>query len=118
MIARKDDKQETHLNEHEEILVKTRIEQTNTRIHDINNKGVFKSSRDTTIRQAQRHDFQQFSNHSQKLKMKKPTSFAQPKQKKNIKRGAFDSAKKHQRQRRKRQSVTAKRKKSQTPKFV
>ena len=32
--------------------------------------------------------------------------------------GAFDSAKKHKRQRRKRQSVTAKREKSQTPKFV
>ena len=32
--------------------------------------------------------------------------------------GAFDSAKNHQRQRRKRQSVTAKREKSQTPKFV
>jgi len=35
-----------------------------------------------------------------------------------IKRGAFDSAKNHKRQRRKRQSVTAKREKSQTPKFV
>jgi len=34
------------------------------------------------------------------------------------KRGAFDSAKSHKRQRRKRQSVTAKREKSQTPKFV
>ena len=33
-------------------------------------------------------------------------------------RGAFDSAKNHKRQRRKRQSVTAKREKSQTPKFV
>jgi len=33
-------------------------------------------------------------------------------------RGAFDSAKDHKRQRRKRQSVTAKREKSQTPKFV
>jgi len=33
-------------------------------------------------------------------------------------RVAFDSAKKHKRQRRKRQSVTAKREKSQTPKFV
>jgi len=33
-------------------------------------------------------------------------------------RGAFDSAKNHNRQRRKRQSVTAKREKSQTPKFV
>ena len=33
-------------------------------------------------------------------------------------RGAFDSANNHKRQRRKRQSVTAKRKKSQTPKFV
>ena len=33
-------------------------------------------------------------------------------------RGAFDSAKSHKRQRRKRQSVTAKREKSQTPKFV
>jgi len=32
--------------------------------------------------------------------------------------GAFDSAKNHKRQRRKRQSVTANRKKSQTPKFV
>jgi len=31
--------------------------------------------------------------------------------------GAFDSAKNHKRQRRKRQSVTAKREKSQTPKF-
>ena len=35
-----------------------------------------------------------------------------------ISRGAFDSAKNHKRQRRKRQSVTAKREKSQTPKFV
>jgi len=34
------------------------------------------------------------------------------------KRGAFDSAKNLKRQRRKRQSVTAKREKSQTPKFV
>jgi len=34
------------------------------------------------------------------------------------KRGAFDSAKNHKHQRRKRQSVTAKREKSQTPKFV
>jgi len=33
-------------------------------------------------------------------------------------RGTFDSAKNHKRQRRKRQSVTAKREKSQTPKFV
>jgi len=33
-------------------------------------------------------------------------------------RGAFDSAKNDKRQRRKRQSVTAKREKSQTPKFV
>ena len=33
-------------------------------------------------------------------------------------RGAFDSAKNHKRQHRKRQSVTAKREKSQTPKFV
>ena len=33
-------------------------------------------------------------------------------------RGAFDSAKNHKRQRRKRQSVTAKREKSQTSKFV
>jgi len=33
-------------------------------------------------------------------------------------RGAFDSAKNHKRQRRKRQSVTDKREKSQTPKFV
>jgi len=32
--------------------------------------------------------------------------------------GAFDSAKNHKRQRRKRQTVTAKREKSQTPKFV
>jgi len=32
--------------------------------------------------------------------------------------GAFDSAKNHKRQRRKRQSVTANRAKSQTPKFV
>jgi len=32
--------------------------------------------------------------------------------------GAFDSAKNHKRQHRKRQSVTAKREKSQTPKFV
>ena len=32
--------------------------------------------------------------------------------------GAFDSAKNPKRQRRKRQSVTAKREKSQTPKFV
>ena len=32
--------------------------------------------------------------------------------------GAFDRAKNHKRQRRKRQSVTAKREKSQTPKFV
>jgi len=36
----------------------------------------------------------------------------------NINWGAFDSAKNHKRQRRKRQSVTAKREKSQTPKFV
>jgi len=35
-----------------------------------------------------------------------------------LQRGAFDSAKNHKRQRRKRQSVTAKREKSQTPKFV
>jgi len=33
-------------------------------------------------------------------------------------RGAFDSAKNHKRQRRKRQSVTAEQEKSQTPKFV
>jgi len=33
-------------------------------------------------------------------------------------RGAFDSAKNRKHQRRKRQSVTAKREKSQTPKFV
>jgi len=33
-------------------------------------------------------------------------------------RGAFDSVKTHKRQRRKRQSVTAKRDKSQKPKFV
>jgi len=32
--------------------------------------------------------------------------------------GAFDSAKNHKRQRRKRQSVTAVREKSRTPKFV
>jgi len=32
--------------------------------------------------------------------------------------GAFDSAKYRKRQRRKRQSVTSKREKSQTPKFV
>ena len=32
--------------------------------------------------------------------------------------GGFDSAKNHKRQRRKRQSVTTKREKSQTPKFV
>ena len=37
----------------------------------------------------------------------------------NLFRGAFDSAKNHKRQRRrKRQPVTAKREKSQTPKFV
>jgi len=36
----------------------------------------------------------------------------------NLQRGAFDSAKNHTRQRRKRQSVTDKREKSQTPKFV
>ena len=35
-----------------------------------------------------------------------------------LSRGAFDSAKIHKRQRRKRQSVTAKREKSQTPKIV
>jgi len=35
-----------------------------------------------------------------------------------LKWGAFDSAKNHKRQRRKRQFVTAKREKSQTPKFV
>jgi len=35
-----------------------------------------------------------------------------------VRGGAFDSAKNHKRQRRKRQSVTAKREKSQTPKFV
>jgi len=34
------------------------------------------------------------------------------------KRGAFDSAKNHKRQRHKRQSVIAKREKSQKPKFV
>jgi len=34
------------------------------------------------------------------------------------KRGAYDSAKNHKRQRRKRQSVTAKQEKSQTPKFA
>jgi len=37
---------------------------------------------------------------------------------KTIVRGAFDSAKNHKRQRRKHQSVTAKREKSQTPSFV
>jgi len=37
---------------------------------------------------------------------------------KNLEWGAFDCAKNHKRQRRKRQSVTAKREKSQTPKFV
>jgi len=37
---------------------------------------------------------------------------------KSINRGAFDSAKKHKRQRHKRQSVTTKREKSQKPKFV
>jgi len=36
----------------------------------------------------------------------------------NFRRAAFDSAKNHERQRRKRQSVTAKREKSQTPKFA
>jgi len=36
----------------------------------------------------------------------------------NIFGGAFDSDKNHKRKRRKRQSVTAKREKSQTPKFV
>jgi len=35
-----------------------------------------------------------------------------------FKRGAFDSAKNHKRQHRKRLSVTAKREVSQTPKFV
>jgi len=35
-----------------------------------------------------------------------------------FKREAFDSAKNHKRQRRKRQSVTAKREKSQTPKIL
>jgi len=35
-----------------------------------------------------------------------------------FKLGAFDSAKNHKRKRRKRQSVTAKREKSQTPKFA
>jgi len=34
------------------------------------------------------------------------------------KRGVFDSAKNHKRQRRKRQSVTEKRERPQTPKFV
>jgi len=38
--------------------------------------------------------------------------------KKINKRGAFNNAKHHKRQRRKRQSVTANREKSQTPKFV
>jgi len=36
----------------------------------------------------------------------------------NFVEGAFDCAKNHKHQRRKRQSVTAKRVKSQTPKFV
>jgi len=36
----------------------------------------------------------------------------------SFERGAFDSAKNHKRKCRKRQSVTAKREKSQTPKFV
>jgi len=35
-----------------------------------------------------------------------------------LRRRAFDGAKNHKRQRRKRQSVTAKREKSHTPKFV
>jgi len=39
-------------------------------------------------------------------------------QRANKARGTFDSAKNHKGQRRKRQSVTAKREKSQTPKFV
>jgi len=39
-------------------------------------------------------------------------------EKNTCKRVAFDSAKNHKRQRRKRQSVTAKQEKSQTPKFV
>jgi len=39
-------------------------------------------------------------------------------QHRTIPEGEFDSAKKHKRQRRERQSVTAKREKSQTPKFV
>jgi len=43
----------------------------------------------------------------------------QPKQtESSFRGGACDSAKNHKRQRRKRQSVTAKREKSQTPKFV
>jgi len=39
-------------------------------------------------------------------------------QKEHVGGGAFDSAKNHKRQRRKRQSVTAKREKSQNLKFV
>jgi len=49
------------------------------------------------------------------LKMRKKS---QKLRKNELIRGAFDSAKNHKRQRRKRQSVTAKREKSQTPKFV
>jgi len=45
---------------------------------------------------------------------KKQSAFLGPFQE----RGAFDNAKNHKRQLRKRQSVTAKREKSQTPKFV
>jgi len=44
--------------------------------------------------------------------------FNSGKKKTDEKRGAFDSAKNHKRQRRKRQYVTAKREKSRTPKFV
>jgi len=47
-----------------------------------------------------------------------PAYFLRQPLKSAIRRGAFDSAKNHKRQRRKRQSVTAKREKSQTPKFV
>jgi len=47
------------------------------------------------------------------LKFKFPEKYSE-----ENKWGAFDSAKNHKRQRRKRQSVTAKREKSQTPKFV
>jgi len=50
---------------------------------------------------------------------KQQTSGAIVKKKQSrVERGAFDSDKNHKRQRRKRQSVTAKREKSQTPKLV